>query len=263
MFPLFEPINWLIIYTFWLTLAICFFLFLWMLKKLSIRFWYDYLIFKKNILWFFLWVFFFSRLFYVIWKWHDLKYIKNPFEFFIMSDYNFSLAWAIVWFFVVLYILLKIRKEKLNNFIDWIAISFFFILFIGFIGALLWWQVYGRETLFGIELSYTHPFTPVPFQIPIFPLPIVYSIIFFILFSLTYISSMYIHIKWMIWYIWLIAFWSIILIFEFFSWKYDIFKDGIWINLIQTFSIFLIIFCSYRLFLIFTSNENKEQTILN
>ena len=261
MFPFFD-INWFLIYTFWITIAVCFFLFMWMLKKLSVKFWFDYIIFKKNILWYFLWVFFFSRLFYVIWKWSDLKYIKNPFEFIIMSDYNFSLTWALVWFFSVFYITSRIRKEKLNNFIDWLAISLFFILFIGFIWSLLWWQVYGRETLFGIEMLYTHPFTPVPFQVPIFPLPIVYAILFFGLFSFTYIASMYIHLKWIIGYIWFIIFWSIILTFDFFSWKYDIFKNIIWINLNQTFSIFLIIFCAYRLYLIFNSNENKNVRVL-
>ena len=262
MFPLFD-VNWFIIYSFWLTLTLCFFMFLWMLKKLSTKFWYDYIIFTKNILWFFLWIFFFSRLFYVVWKWHDLKYIKNPLEFFIMNDYNFSLAWAIVWFFIVLYITMKIRKEKLNNFIDWIVISFFFILIIWFIWALLWWQVYGRETLLWIEISYTHPFTPIPYQVPIFPLPIIYSILFFILFCASYIASMYVHIKWIIWYIWLISMWSLFLIFDFFSWKYDIFKNYIWINVMQIFSIVLIVFCSYRLIKIFKEKENKEQTILN
>lgn len=263
MFPLFEPVDWFIIYIFWLTIVFCFFLFLWMLKKLSLKLWYDYLIFKKNVLWFFLWVLFFSRIFYIIWKWHDSKYIKNPLEFFIMSDYNFSLAWAITWFFIVMYILLKIRKEKLNHFIDGIVISLFFVLFFGFIWALFWWQVYGRETLYGIEISYNHPFTLVPYQVPIFPLPIIYSILFFILFSISYISSMYIHIKWIIWYIWLIIMSSIILIFDFFSWKYDIFKTSIWINLMQIFSIILILFSIYRLFLIYSIYDNKEQTILN
>jgi hypothetical protein len=262
MFPLFEPINWFIIYTFWLTIVICFFLFIWMLKKLSIRFWYNYMFFKKNTLWYFFSIFFFSRLFYIIWKWNDLKYINNSFEFFIMSDYNFSLAWSLVWFFIILSITIIKWKERLNNYIDWLTISLLFVLFIGFIWALLWWQVYGRETLFGIEILYSHPFTPVPFQVPIFPLPIIYSILLFILFSGTYIASMYINIKWFIWYIWLIMFWTIILIFDFFSGKYDILKDYIWINISQTFSIFLIIFCSYRLYLIFKSNENKEQKIL-
>lgn len=263
MFPFFEPINWFLIYTFWLTLTISFFAFLWMLKKLSIRFWYDFIIFKKNILWFFLSIFFFSRLFYVISKWHDLKYIKNPLEFFIMNDYNFSLFWAIFWFLIVLYITLKIRKEKLDKFIDWLAISLFFILSIWFIWALFWWQVYWKETTLWIEILYTNPFTPVPFQVPIFPLPIVYSILFFILFSISYISSMYIHTKWIIWYIWLIIMSLLFIIFEFFSWKYDIFRDNIWINLTQILSIIFIIFCIYRLIKIFSYTESKDKTILN
>lgn len=229
---------------------------------MSIRYGYDFVIFQKNILWFFLWTFFFSRLFYVIWKWHDLKYIKNPFEFFIMSDYNFSLAWAIFWFLFVLLLLIKTRKDKLNNFIDWLSISLIFILSIWFIWALLWWQVYWRETFYWIEILYNHPFTPVPFQVPVFPLAIVYSIFFFILFSVLYISSMYIHIKALVWYIWLIVMSSIILIFDFFSWKYDIFKDFIGINLTQTSTIIFIIFCFYRLYLIM-SEENKEQIILS
>lgn len=247
MFPLFS-INWFIIYTFWLTISICFLLFIWMLKKQSIKLWFDYIIFKKNILWYFLSVFIFSRLFYVIWKWQDLKYISNPIEFFIMSDYNFSLAWAIFWFFIVLFITIKIRKEKLINFLDWIIISFLFVLFIWFIWALFWWQVYWKETFYWIEILYNHPFTPIPYQVAIFPLPIVYSILFFILFSISYISSMYINIKWLIWYIWLISIWAIFIIFEYFSWKYDIFKDNLWINLIQTFSIFLIILSIHWLY---------------
>ena len=186
MFPLIEPIDWILIYTFWITIMICFFLFVWMLKKLSIRFWYDFLLFKKNILWYFLSVFFFSRLAFVVWRWNDLKHIKNPLEFFVMNDYNFSLIWAIFWFFLVFYITSRIRKENLDKYIDWIALSFFFILFIWFFGALLWWQVYGNETMYGIEILYSHPFTPVPYQVPIFPLPIVYSIVYFILFSILY-----------------------------------------------------------------------------
>ena len=265
MFPFFEPVNWFIIYTFWLTITVCFFAFLWMLKKLQVRFWYDYNIFKKNILWFFLWVFFFSRLFYVIWKWHDLKYIKNPFEFFIMSDYNFSLAWAIFWFLTVLFTITRIKKERITKFIDGLTISLFFILFIWYIWSLFWGQVYWRETFYWIEILYNHPFSPVPFQVPVFPLPIIYAIIFFILFSVSYISSMYVHIKGLIGYIWLIIMSSIFLIFEFFSWKYDIFRDNeyIRINLLQIFSIIFIIFCSYRLFIVFRSSEIKEKTFLN
>jgi prolipoprotein diacylglyceryltransferase len=62
-----------------------------MLKKLSSRFAYSHELITKNILWYFLGVFIGARIFYVIAKWSELKYIANPFEFFISNDYNFSL----------------------------------------------------------------------------------------------------------------------------------------------------------------------------
>lgn len=243
MFPFFTLSDTLIVYTFWLTLTIVFFLFLWMLKKLSLRFSYDFLLFRQNIIWFFLSVFVFSRLFYVIFKWNDLKYIKDPVEFFIMSDYNFSLFWALFWFFLILFINVKLGKESILKYLDGVVLSFFFVLFIGYIGSFLWGQVYGRETHIWIEILYTNPFTPVPFQVPIFPLPIVYSILFFITFSVLYILSLYIHIRWFLWYVGLIAFSSILLIFEFFSWKFDILKLFVPFNLNQVFAIVLLVIC--------------------
>jgi len=248
MYPFFEPINWFIIYTFWLTITLCFFLFLWMLKKLSKKLNFNFSIFSKNIAWFFLSIFIFSRIFYVIWKWNDLKYIQNPIEFFIMNDYNFSLFWAIFWFFIVFFINLVLKKQKIIEYIDWVTLSFLFILFIWYIWAFLWGQVYWRDTLFWIEVIYSHPFTPVPFQVPVFPLAIVYSISFFLLFSVLYILSMYVKTKWLLWYLWLIIFSSLIIIFEFFSWKHDFIKNLININFPQVCAIFLILISWYKLF---------------
>ena len=248
MFPFYEIYPWYIIYSFWITLVICFFLFLWMLKKLSSKFWYEYSFFTNNILWYFLSVFIFSRIFYVISKWNHLKHIKDHYEFFVMNDYNFSLIWAIIGFFLILGISLKSRKEKLEKYIDAISLSFLFVLFIWYIWAFLWWQVYGRETWFWIEILYTHSFTPVPYEVPIFPLPIIYSIIFFILFSIFYIFSIFINIKSLLWYLSFIAFSSIILIFEFFSWKYDILKNYYGININQLFCIFIICFCIWQIY---------------
>jgi len=257
LFPFFEPIPWIQIYSFGLVLTVCFFLFLWMLIKLSKKFNYKSSFFTDNIFWYFMSVFIFSRLFYVIWKWNDLKYIRNPIDFFIMNNYNFSLFWAIVWFFIVFFIFIKIKKEKAVEYIDWIVLSFVFILFVGFVWAFLWWQVYGRETSIGIEVIYNHPFTSVPFQVPIFPLAIVYSIIYFILFSILYIVWIFVKVKWFIWYIGLIAFASILLIFEFFSWKYDILRNSTLINLTQLYSIILIIICVYKLFQIIRIKNSK------
>ncbi|QFR38615.1 hypothetical protein A9Q91_00065 [Candidatus Gracilibacteria bacterium 28_42_T64] len=235
-----------------------------MLKKLSIKLASDFSIFSQNILWYFLSVFMFSRLFYVIGKWNELKYIKDPFDFFIMNDYNFSLVGAFIGFFVVLIINLRIRKEELEKYIDTLVLSFIFILFIGFAGAILGGQVYGIDTHFGIEVLYTHSFTPIPFQVPIFPLPIIYSILYFILFSILYILSMYIHIRGLLGYTGLTAMASILLIFDFFSGKSDILKEAVGMNITQLFSIFLIIFCTYKLYYISkNSSSNKDTTLIS
>ncbi len=226
-----------------------------MLKKLSTRFNYDYSIFIRNILWYFLSTFLFSRLFYIIGKWNDLKYIQNSLEFFIMNDYNFSLFWAIFGFFIILLLNLKLRNKKIENYIDWVVISFLFILIIWFIWAFFWGQIYWRETSFGIEISYSNPYTPVPYQVPIFPLAIVYSIIFFIEFSVLYVLSLFVKIKGLLWYIWLIVFSSTILILEYFTWKYDILKDSININFAQIFSIIIIVLSSIELYKILKKEE--------
>jgi len=62
-----------------------------MLKKLTSKYSFDMAIFMNNILWYFISIFIFSRLFYVISKWSDLKYIEDASEFFIATDYDFSL----------------------------------------------------------------------------------------------------------------------------------------------------------------------------
>ena len=245
-------------FTFGITIMICFFMFTWMFKKLSIKFKYDPNICLNNILWFFLSIFIFSRLFYVISKWNELKYITNPFEFFIMNDYHFSLMWAIVGFFVLLYFQLKTYKKTFIEYIDGVVISFLFVLPVGFIWALLWWQVYGRDTQLWIEILYTHPFTSVPFEVPIFPLPIVYAIVFFILFCSAYILSLFINIRWLIGYSASIAFGSIVLILDFFSGKSDILSlSFIGIHLSQLFAIIIIAIATYWLYWIL----KKEQKI--
>lgn len=260
MYPFFQ-IFWVQIYTFGIALVLCFFLFIWSLKHLSGKFWYNFLFFQSNIVWYFLSVFIFSRLFFVISRWNDMKFIKDPFEFFIMSNYNFSLFWAVFWFFLVLFLNVKLEKSSINKYIDGVVLSCFFILPLWYIGSLLWWQVYGRETLMGIEILYSHPYTLVPYQVPVFPLPIVYSIITFLLFCGLYILSMFIHIRWYIWYIWLLVFWSLVLILEFFSWKFDIVSSLLPFNLNQIFALILVIVAWYNLLNIYRDkllSSNKD-----
>lgn len=72
-------------------MTLCLGLFLWMIRKLAARCNYNHQIFTKNVLWLFLGTFIASRLFYIIGRWNDMKFIKDPVEFFIMDEYNFSL----------------------------------------------------------------------------------------------------------------------------------------------------------------------------
>lgn len=242
MYPLLFEFEWFRVYTFWITITITFFLFYFMLKKLSVKFSYDFDLFKSNILLFFLSTFIFSRLFYVLSQWSDMKFIKSPFEFFIMSDYNFSLYWALFGFFMMLFINLRIRKENIIKYLDWVVLSFVFVLFVWYIWAFLWWQIYGRPTNLGIEIAYNNSNSLVPFTVPIFPLPIIYAILSFFIFSSLYIIKMYIKTRWFIWYWWLGVFATMNLVFEFFSWKDDFFSVKFFLNFNQICSIILLIF---------------------
>jgi len=250
MLPFFEILPGFTVYTFWIALILCLFLFLWMFKKLTSRFAYSDDLIQKNLLWYFLGVFIGARFFYVIAKWSELKYI-NPIEFFISNDYNFSLMWAIIWFIVVFIITLKKEGKQADEYIDGIMTSFLFILPVWYLWAFLWGQVYGRETHFGIEVLYSHPFTPVPFEIPIFPLPLVYAWVFFLLFCWAYIGSLFIHSKGFIGYMSAIIGSCFLIIFEFFSGKYDIFKDTLGVNMTQIIAIFIIGLCVEKMYYLY------------
>lgn len=259
MYPFFD-LFWARIYTFGIALTLCFFAFLWNLRRLEKRFWYSFTFFSHNILWYFTSVFFFSRVFYVIGRWNDMKFIKDPFQFFMMSDYNFSLFWAIFWFLVVLLILSRIERTPISRYIDWVVLAFIWALCVGYIGSFFGGQVYGRETMFGIEITYQNvAFASVPYKVPVFPLPIVYTLLSFFLFSGLYILSLFIHIRGFIWYLGLIIFSSMILIFEFFSGKPDILSVSTAFNLPQFFALFLSIGSWYQLYKIFKNESNVSE----
>jgi len=260
MFPSFN-VFWQSIYIFGLTLVLCFFLFLWMLKKLSTRFNYDYNIIVNSILWYFLSVFIFSRLFYIISMWKDKKYIDSIFEFLITSNYNFSLFGALFWFFVVFFFKLRLFRKNINNYMDWVVLSFLFISIIGFIWAFFWWQVYGKITTSWLWIYYTVPWS-VQITWEIFPLALFYAGIFFILFSVLYIFSLYIKTRGLIWYIWLWIFSSIILWMEFLSWKNDLFKTMYNINFSQICAVLFIILSFYWLFSILLKENSWAKVIL-
>jgi len=165
-----------------------------------------------------------------------------------MSDFNFSLFWGVLWFLLVYYILTRVEKRDFERYIDGVVIAFFSILLIWFIGAFFWGQVYGRETQFGIEVLYNkHSFSPVPFQVPIFPLPLVYALLSFLMWIGLYILTLFVHIKGFVWYIGLILFSAMILVLENFSGKADILYTYNYINFPQVCALVLALWSWYKL----------------
>jgi hypothetical protein len=264
---MFETINLfgLQIYTFWLTLAVCFFLFIWMLKKISWRFGINFSYFTNRALWLLISTFFFSRLFYLISNWVEISNGLSLKYFFFTRDYNFSLIWALFGFLLVVFITTRIHRIKSWKYLDAIILSFLFASVFWYIWAFLWWQIYWGVTNFWIEIAYNS--SNIPYQKPIFPLAIVYSIVTFIMFSLLYIFAMMTRIRWIAWFIGLITFWSSVIALEFLSWKHDSIQqltynlvDG-WINFNQISSIFLIFMWFYWILRI-AFNWNKEKDLI-
>ncbi len=262
VYPFFELFPGFFIYTFGITLSLCFFAFLWNLRRLAKRFGYSFSFFSQNILWFFLSTFIFSRIFYVIGRWQDMKFIKDPLHFFLMNEYSFSLFGAIFWFLIVLKILTYLESSTLRRYIDGVVLSFLFILVIGFVWALLGGQVYGKPTDFGIEISYINSFTQVEYQVPVFPLPIVYTLCSVLIFSWLYILSLFTqHIKGFIGYLGLIIFGVMILVFDSFSGKQDILSVVSMFNLPQVYACILIGWSAVHLHTIF--KMEAQQTPLS
>ena len=74
MYPQIEILG-ITIYTFGLALSISFILFFFMLYKLSEKFGINANFFLGNVLWFFLSMFVFSRLFYIIAEWRHFQFL--------------------------------------------------------------------------------------------------------------------------------------------------------------------------------------------
>lgn len=262
MYPFIELWEFGRIYTFWLSLMLCFFIFILILKKVCSRFWINFSFFANRILWFFLSTFIFSRIFYVISYWNDYKYIDSSLSFFLMSDYNFSLMWAIIWYFVVLFASTKFHKIHSWKYVDASILAFLFSWIVWYIWAFLGWQVYWKETYYWIEIVYNNAFSPIPYESWIFPLAIIYSIVCFIIFSTMYISAMFVKIRWIVWYLgfWLFA--SSVLILEQFTWKYDYFHQVHGISINKIFAIIFIVFAFVGLFRIAVSNTKEKDLTL-
>ncbi len=241
MYPQIEIFS-VTIYTFGLALSIAFILFFFMLYKLSQKFGINANFFLGNVLWFFIATFLFSRFFYIVAEWRDASFIfhQGIIKFLLMSNYNFSLMWGIVGFMGVLLFQLRRFKLSARKYIDAVVLSFFFAGIIGFIGAFLGGQIYGKPTDSFIGIMYTSPTSDSPYASPMFPLALLYSAVSFILFVVFYMVRIFTKIEGLIGYVGIVLFSAVLLVAEFYNGNTDIFQSSLFLNLNQIGAVILI-----------------------
>lgn len=219
MYPFFE-IYGIKIYTFWLTLTICFFLFFFLLKKFSFSIGANPSFFSRYIVLYLIGTLFFGRVFYILFNWENFKFLK-PIEFFITNDYNFSLFWSIFGFLLILFILSRKEKVSFRKYLDVATLSFFAVAPIWYLWAFFWWQVYGKPTERGIEINSQSPISLIPYEVPIFPLAFLYGIASIIFFFILFFFSKKTHIAGVIGYMGILLLSFTLLAWETLSGKYD------------------------------------------
>jgi len=136
MYPTFEIFG-IPVYTFGISLTICFFLFIWMLKKLCGRFGINATFFFNRLLWYFLSVVIFARIFYLIGHWDDFAFMDSLKHFLLINNYQLSLIGAFFGYFVVLFSSIVYYNLRSGKYMDASVLSFLFTSVVGYIGAFL------------------------------------------------------------------------------------------------------------------------------
>ncbi|MFZ4462104.1 MAG: prolipoprotein diacylglyceryl transferase family protein [Patescibacteria group bacterium] len=232
------------IFTFGLSLSIAFGLFFFMLYKLSIKTGINSNFFFGSALPLIISTFIFSRLIFILSQWRDYKYIVSDkfLHFFLMSDYNLSFIGGVIGFVIVLgYKLIRFNQPQ-EKYVDTVVLAFLFAAVIGYIGAFLGGQIYGRPTSLPIGIIYKNESANVPYTSAIIPLAILYSIGSFFLFSALYILRELIKVEGFLGYVGIALFSLMLFIGEFFSGSDDTLSNLITLNFTQVGALLGLIF---------------------
>lgn len=182
MYPLINISNIIDIYTFWVWLVFAWAVFFISLHQFALRKGLTKHIFT-DIVWFTFSIFLSSRILFIIGEWREEKFIFQDLfewrwllhflhEFFITDNYNLSLAGGIIGFFLVF--LIKTWGKKKEVYLDIVVFSFLLAAMVGYTWALLGWQIYGVPFNSILSIIYDDKNSIVPFQNPLFPLPVLY-----------------------------------------------------------------------------------------
>lgn len=251
MYPLINIGPWISIYTFGLCMIIAWGVFFTLLHYFSIRRGISKHIFS-SIIDFTLSIFFFGRIFYIFSDWRTEKFIfMDLFEtgdifgflkqFFITDNYSLSFAGGVIGFLIIFFWKTRQNKKDRLKYWDSVVPAFLIAASIGYIGTLLWGQIYGIVMNTFFSITYTNPDSIVPFQNPTFPLPIIYSILTLLIAFFLYRIDRKISIpEGFLGYMWMGLFAGVLFLGEFMNGASDLFSSRIYLNITQIIALGLI-----------------------
>lgn len=244
MYPLINIGPWVSIYTFGLCMILAWGTFFTLLHYLSIRRGITKHIFSW-IIDFTLSIFFFGRIFYIFSDWRTEKFIfmdlfetGNIFDFlkqfFITDNYSLSFAGGVIGFLVVFFWKTRNSPKERLKYWDSVIPAFLVAASIGYIGTLLWGQIYGIVMNTFFSITYDNPDSIVPFQNPTFPLPIFYSLSALLITFFLYRVEHKISVpEGFIGYMGMGLFAGILFLGEFMNGASDLFSSRIYLNITQ------------------------------
>ncbi len=251
MYPIISIWNIIDIYTFWVGLVLSWGIFFTLLHHFSIRKGINKPIFT-DIVSFTLSIFFSSRIFYILSEWREEKFIFKDLaegkgfwhflhQFFITDNYSISLAWGIIGFFIVFFIKTWHRKKDRTGYLDIVVYAFLITAVVWYIGATLGGQIYGIPFNSPFSILYTEKNSIVPFQNPLFPLPIIYAIISGGIYWLLHKLSLKHELpSGFVGYMGMWLYGTLLFLWEFLNGSDDIIRSFIHININQLIALFLI-----------------------
>lgn len=248
MYPLINIADTVNIYTFGLWLVFAWGIFFISLHQFAIRKGLSKHIFS-DIVTFTFTIFLSSRIFFIISEWREEKFIfQDLFEgrgllrflhqFFITDNYNLSLAWGILWFFLVFFIKTWGKKKEVH--LDIVVFSFLLAAAIGYTWALLGGQIYGISFNSIFSIVYSDKNSIVPFQNPLFPLPVFYIFLSGWLYYFLHKMAEKSLPDGFIWYMGVGIYGVILFIFEFLNGSTDMVQSSLFLNMNQLIWVFLI-----------------------
>ena len=236
MFPLFHIWPLIEVHMFWLFLIAAWVVFFWLLHKYSTEHGLSRNIFG-DIIAYTAAIFFLSRVFYMLIDWRNEKYLFiNLVQwggflvflhgFFITPNYSLSIAWWIVGFLSVFFWKVSRKWVRMEKSIDVLVRAFLWAAILGYIGALLWWQIYGVPFDSVFSTLYTNKNSIVPIGSARFPLPVLYII--FCLIGWLLVQKIHTSLRspdGFIGYIWIGFYWLMLFLLEFGSGSGDMFES--------------------------------------